>query len=114
MWPSAIATFARNVSPVKTERTSPPLSTRSGGSSPRAMATQRLRTVDRPALSTHGEGHNRLRRMEPIFGLVIDNRLRAVNHRVRDLVASVGGQAVHVDGVRLRQTHAPLVADPVL
>ena len=50
--------------------------------------------------------------MEAVLGLVPDRRLRAVDHAGRDLLAAMGRQAMHEDGVLLGPLHQPLV-DPV-
>src|SRR3712207_7461103 len=39
-------------------------------------------------------------RSQAVLGLVEDDALRAVQHLVGDLLATMGGQAVHDDGVR--------------
>ena len=39
--------------------------------------------------------------MQPVLGLVEDDRPGVVEHRLLDLLARVGGQAVHEEGVGL-------------
>src|SRR5579875_2237426 len=106
--------FAVKTSPVNTERTLPPEITRSAGSSPRATAVQRSRILGCAALATHSQRHNRLRGMQPVLRLVVDDGLRPINHLICYFVTPVSGQAVHVDRVPIGEVHAPLVADPVL
>lgn len=48
-------------------------------------------------------GQNALLRVQAVFGLVKHDRLRAVDHLVGDLLAAMGGQAVHEQRVGLRQ-----------
>ena len=48
---------------------------------------------------SHREGHHGLLGVEPVLGLVVDDRVRAVDDGVRDLDVPVGGQRVHVDRV---------------
>ncbi len=57
-------------------------------------------------------GEQRHLRPQPVLGLLEHDRARPVDHAGRDLLAAVGGQAVHEDGVR-RQVHQRLV-DAVL
>src|SRR3954468_20730658 len=45
-------------------------------------------------------GQQRLLRMQPVFGLVPDGGLRAVDDGSRDLLAAVSRQAVQDDGIR--------------
>ena len=45
--------------------------------------------------------------MQPILGLIEHHRLRAVDHFRRHLLAAVGGQAVHEDGLGPRKPHKP-------
>ena len=49
--------------------------------------------------SAHREGHDRLLGMEPVLGLVVDDRVGTVDDGVGDLDVPVGRQRVHVDGV---------------
>ena len=79
----------------------------------RVGATPRRRASP-PLEPAHRQGHQRLAGVHPVLGLVVDDRVRAVDDVVRDLRAAVGGQAVHVQGVWRRDRHAPRVADPVL
>src|SRR5713226_1446984 len=50
--------------------------------------------------------------MHTVLGLVVDDRLRAVDDGICDFYAAVGGQAVHVDSVFSGERHAAFVADP--
>jgi hypothetical protein len=45
--------------------------------------------------------HDRLLRMQAVFGLVEDHRMRAVHHLGGDLLAAMGGQAMHEQRVGL-------------
>ena len=45
--------------------------------------------------------HDRLLHVQPVLRLVEHHRLRPVDDLVGDLLAAVGGQAVHEEGVRL-------------
>ena len=46
-------------------------------------------------------GQNALLRVQAVFGLVEHDRLRAIDHLVGDLLAAMGGQAVHEQRVGL-------------
>src|SRR5215510_6138172 len=54
-----------------------------------------------PNLACEAPGQDALLGMQPVLRLVEYHRLRAIDHVVRDLLAAVGGQAVHEDRVRL-------------
>src|ERR1019366_1964590 len=58
--------------------------------------------------------HDRLLGVQAVLGLVVDRRLRSVDHRVGDLDVPVGRQRVHEDGVRPGGGHPRLVGDPRL
>src|SRR5579864_3667421 len=58
--------------------------------------------------ATHGEGHDRVLDVHAVFGLVVDDRLRAIDDGIGDFDAAVGGQAVHVDGVLFGKRHTAL------
>mmetsp|Transcript_23487 Transcript_23487/g.41323 ORF Transcript_23487/g.41323 Transcript_23487/m.41323 type:complete len:310 (+) Transcript_23487:1696-2625(+) len=49
--------------------------------------------------------HDGLLRMQPVFSLVKDHRMRAIHHFGRRLVVAVGGQAVHEQAVILGLAH---------
>src|SRR2546428_13671858 len=51
---------------------------------------------------------DRLLGVEPVLRLVERDRARAVEHRIGDLLAPVGGQAVHDQHRRLRAAYARL------
>src|SRR5580698_1045718 len=59
------------------------------------------------AIGVQAPGQNALLRMQPVLGLVEHHRVRAVDHLVGDLLATMGGQAVHEDRVRLGVSHQP-------
>src|SRR5438093_12303616 len=105
MWSPLMATSASSTSPVNTDSTRPPVTTRSPGSSPRATASRLARSIRNaasPAIPSyiatpgplrgagHGQGHQGLPRVEAVLGLLVDHRLRPVDHLVGDLVAAVG------------------------
>jgi len=48
-------------------------------------------------------GQNALLRVQAVFGLVEHHRLRAVDHFIGDLLAAMGGQAVHEQRIGLGQ-----------
>src|ERR1700722_5907061 len=50
-----------------------------------------------------------LLRVQALFGLVEDDRLRSVEHRVGDLGVAMRGQAVHENSMRLRVGHEGFV-----
>ena len=50
-------------------------------------------------------GQNALLCVQAVFRLVEHDRLRPVDHLVGDLVAAVGGQAMHEHRIRLRPRH---------
>src|ERR1017187_2321640 len=92
-----------------------PTFSRSGlGSEPRALASG-FRAAPNLADTTlrlvfdlkirHGEGHDRLGRVQSIFGLLVDYRIRAVDHLVGHLVAAIGRQRVHVEHVGPGELH---------
>src|SRR5580693_2673814 len=62
-----------------------------------------------PAASLKAPGQNPLLRVQPVLGLVEHHRLRAVDHLVGDLLAAMGRQAVHEDGVGLGARHQPRI-----
>ncbi len=69
-----------------------------------------LRRRNNPAsIDAEAPRQNGLLRMEPVFRLVPHDRLGSVDHRCRDLVAPVGGQAVHEDRVVRGLFHERLV-----
>jgi hypothetical protein len=61
-----------------------------------------LLNLVRNGLIRHSQSHDRLRRVQTIFGLGKDHRVRAVNNLVRHLVAAVGGKGVHVKRIGTR------------
>src|SRR3990172_9686130 len=62
--------------------------------------------------SRHRQRHHGFLYVEAVFGLVVDDRARAVNHLVRHLQVAVGRHAVHVRAAGLCQVHLALVGDP--
>src|SRR6202171_419797 len=62
-----------------------------------------------PPVSLKAPGQNSLLCVQPVFGLVEHHRLRAVDHFVGDLLAAMGRQAVHEDGVGLGARHQPRI-----
>src|SRR5919106_2938720 len=63
--------------------------------------------------AAHRQRHQRLSGVQPVLGFLEHDRLRAVDHLVGDLVAPVGGQAVHVDRSVGGDFHSARIADPV-
>src|SRR5581483_9174161 len=57
------------------------------------------------AVRLQAPGQDSLLRVQPVLGLVEHHRLRAVHHRVGDLLAAVRRQAMHEDRVRLGARH---------
>ena len=55
-----------------------------------------------PSTAAEAPGEDALLRMQPVLGLVEDDRLRAVDDLVRDLLAAMGRQAMHEDRVLAR------------
>src|SRR4051794_41703794 len=62
----------------------------------------------RPRL-TQAPGENALLHMQPVFRLVPDDRLRAVDDSCRHLIAALGWEAMHEYGLRLGFCHQPLI-----
>src|SRR5579862_8458989 len=62
-----------------------------------------------PAVSVQAPRQNPLLRVQPVLGLVEHHRLRPVDHLVGDLLAAMGRQAVHEDGVGLGARHQPRI-----
>ena len=54
------------------------------------------------AYRSQAPGENALLRVEAVLGLVEDHRLRTVHDLVRHLLAAMGGQAMHEDGIACR------------
>src|SRR5581483_3361979 len=61
----------------------------------------------------HGQGHDGLGGVQAIFGLLVDHRIRPIDHLAGNFVAAVGGERMHVESVGPRQRHARNAADPV-
>src|SRR5512142_1516067 len=76
------------------------------------IATTATRLFIAAVSSAHGQGHHGLLAVQPVLGLVVDGRPRAVDDAVRHLDAAVGGQRMHEHRVLARQGHAPVVGDP--
>ncbi len=51
--------------------------------------------------------------MQAVFGLIVNNRRRAVDNFVGNFLAAVGWQGVHILDFRRGQLHAAGVANPV-
>src|SRR5205809_838652 len=86
--------------------------TRLGGAESKRRRRPRLPAPpSRVTLLAHaGEpAHDRLLHVEAILGLVEDHRLRAVEHGVRDLLAAMGGEAVHDERARAGERDDALV-----
>lgn len=64
--------------------------------------------------SPHRQRHDRVLDVHPVFGLVVDDGLGAVDDGVCDFDAAISREAVHVDGILFCQRHAALVTDPAL
>src|SRR3954468_16642411 len=62
----------------------------------------------RPRL-TQAPGENALLHMQPVFRLVPDDRLRAVDDSCRHLFAALRREAMHEYGLRLGFCHQPLI-----
>src|SRR6202008_4164060 len=78
---------------------------------PRTTADKSLGRDDERALP-HGvkaPGQNALLRVQAIFGLIEHHRLRPVDHLVGDLLAAMGGQAMHEDRVGLGLSREPRI-----
>ena len=58
----------------------------------------------RPA-APQAPGQDALLRVQPVLGLVEDHGLRSVHDLVRDLLAAMGGQAMHEDRVLVGHAH---------
>src|SRR5262249_7418073 len=61
----------------------------------------------------HRERQEGLAGMQPVLGLLVNDRLRAIDHLVGNLVASVSREAVHVEGSGRGERHASRIAYPV-
>ena len=72
-----------------------------------SLRQEQQRPLDRRLVRCDPEGpaQNSFLGMEAIFGLVKHNRLGTIDHFVGHLIATVGGQAVHEQGVFFRQGH---------
>src|SRR5262245_29752950 len=60
-----------------------------------------------PLAGVQAPGEDALLRVQTVLGLVEHDRLRTVDDLVGDLVAAMGGQAVHEQCIRLGQRHQP-------
>ena len=58
-----------------------------------------------PPLRSQAPGQDALLGVQAVLGLVEDDRLRPVHDLVRDLLAAMGRQAMHEDGVPLGRVH---------
>src|SRR6266446_4856174 len=63
---------------------------------------------------SHRESHNCVLDVHTVLGLVINNRLRAVDYSIGHLEAPVGRQTMHIDRILFCQRHTALITDPVL
>src|SRR5213592_2573664 len=100
---SAAGRRGRRRSAYEAPRAAADRGTRLGGAESKRRRRPRLPAPpSRVTLLAHaGEpAHDRLLHVEAILGLVEDHRLRAVEHGVRDLLAAVGGEAVHDERTR--------------
>src|SRR5215469_9593777 len=61
----------------------------------------------------HRERQDGLTGMQPVLGFLINDRLRAIDHLVGNLVAAVSGKAVHVESSGRGERHASRIAYPV-
>ena len=74
---------------------------RSAGNESRAALTWSSNVTAAAVLADH-ERHDRLLGVEAILGLIPDERPRAVEHVLGDLLADVGREAVHRDRLAAR------------
>ena len=51
--------------------------------------------------------------MHAVLGLIIHHGLRPVHDAVGDFDITIGGQRMHVDGIRFGESHLALIGDPV-
>src|ERR1051326_4619824 len=64
--------------------------------------------------AAHSKGHNGILDVHAVLGLVIDDRLRTIDHGVAYFNTPVGRKAVHVDGILFGEGHTPLITNPAL
>src|SRR5579871_2685873 len=62
--------------------------------------------------SAHRQGHDGLLAVETVLCLVVDDRLRTVDDRVRHFGVPVGRQRVHEDRIVVGRLHVDLVGHP--